>query len=78
MDITFSWKNKQYTVKESILKKRYIVLPNRSVIEPMTWIIGPPHKMWSAQEIDHPLEHARPGEIAEHFGDAVLATEVED
>jgi len=78
MDIKFSWKNKNYTVKEVASTKKYIVLPNRTVLEPSHWLAGPPIRLLSAQEIGHPLEHARPGEIAEHFGDSILATEVDD
>ena len=73
-EVRFFWNGKEYEVKLSVWKKDYIVLPNRKVLR-----ILPLLKNLSLQveEVTNHLEHAPLGEIAEHFGNAILAHEAD-
>lgn len=77
-DIHFTWNGKQYAVKAAAYQKDYIVLPNRKVVRPVSWFRGAttPHLL-EVEEVKHHLEHAPVGEIAEHFGNAILAHEAD-
>lgn len=68
--IEFTWKGKEYHVSK---KTDHIVLPNRTVIKPK-WFRDPLGFV-AADEVNHHLEHAPVGEIAEHVGNAALAHE---
>lgn len=73
-DIQFKWNGKEYTVKKAVYQKDYIVLPNRQVLQPTVWFRGATApQLLEMKEVLHHLEHAPVGEIAEHFGNAILA-----
>jgi DNA-binding transcriptional ArsR family regulator len=71
-EFQFTWGGKSYQVKTSAWQKDYIVLPNRKVLRILPWL-----KNFSLQveEVVNHLEHQSIGEIAEHFGNAILAHE---
>lgn len=71
-DIQFKWNGKEYTVKKAVYQKDYIVLPNRQVLKSSGLGTFPPN-LHGMEEVAHHLEHAPVGEIAEHFGNAILA-----
>jgi hypothetical protein len=77
-EVEFTWKGKKYTVKQAVYTKDYIVLPNRQVIRSTCHSrSGSPARLSSLEEVPHHLEHAPVGEIAEHMGNAILASEVD-
>ena len=77
-DIHFDWAGKKYTVKAAAYNKDYIVLPNRKVVRPTEWWKGMGYPvLLKVEEVTHHLEHQSVGEIAEHFGNAILAHEAE-
>lgn len=71
-EIRFTWNGKEYEVKAHVWQKDYIVLPNRKVLRILPWL----HNLsLQVEEVENHLEHASIGEIAEHFGNAILAHE---
>jgi hypothetical protein len=77
-DIHFSWAGRNYIVKAHATGKEHIVLPNRKVLRPVGWLFdGGTPQLLKADEVIHHLEHASVGEIAEHFGNAILAHEAD-
>lgn len=77
-EVPFTWKGKRYTVKSAVYQKDYIVLPNRQVVRSTNHSrSGSPSKLSRLEEVPHHLEHAPVGEIAEHMGNAILASEVD-
>lgn len=77
-EIEFTWKGKKYSVKQAVYTKDYIVLPNRQVVRSTHHSrTGTPSKLSNLEEVVHHLEHAPLGEIAEHVGNAILASEVD-
>jgi hypothetical protein len=76
--VKFIWDGKEYEVGQEVGGKTHIVLPNRKVLQPHVWwcgMNGP--AILHLKEIQHHLEHAPLGEIAEHFNNAALAHEVD-
>lgn len=73
-EIRFTWKGKEYEVKANVWKKDYIVLPNRKVLRVLPWLKD---LSLQVEEVENYLEHAPVGEIAEHFGNAILAHEAD-
>lgn len=71
-DIQFTWNGKGYEVKPHVWQKDYIVLPNRKVLRILPWLSN---LSLQVEEVTHHLEHQPVGEIAEHFGNAILAQE---
>jgi hypothetical protein len=78
-DIFFTWKEQRYLVNESAVNLQYIVLPNRTVLEPTQWVASDdqfrPYRLLSATEVAHPFEHGPVGDIALYLGNAILARE---
>lgn len=73
--LSLTWKGKNYVYSDC--GARHIVLPDRTVLSPVSDPCAGDPFATSFQEVEHPFQHTSVGEIALYLGDAVLAAEAE-